>query len=130
MATEEMKKDVPIVQVRSTSTKERFDLMHIIGRGTFGKVYACVKQDGSQYAVKRMPKSRLLTLKGAARVAAQLRVLCQSDLTQRHPNILYFDEVLQSRSHIYMVMPHAGQVRSARLRSAAPRRTCVGLPRL
>ena len=42
------------------------------------------------------------------RLSAELQLLVESDHSRRHPNILYFDQVLQSRSHLYMVMPKVG----------------------
>ena len=83
-----------------------------IGQGNFGEVFACSTPNGRVVAVKKMPKSKLLTIKTMSSLSSELRILRNPDLSQRHPNILYIDDVLQSRSNLYIVMPMVGQVSS------------------
>ena len=86
-------------------TGEHFVLTEVIGKGSFGDVYACTLPNDSRIAVKKICKSKLRTLKTISRLSSELLMLYNVDLTLRHQNILYIDDVLQSRSHIYIVMP-------------------------
>ena len=91
-------------------TGAQFVLGENVGNGNFGHVYACVRPDGSHVAVKKMAKSKLLTLKTITRLSSELRILREHDHNRRHANILYIDNVLHSRSHVYIIMPLGGKV--------------------
>ena len=93
-------------------TGEHFVLTEVIGKGSFGDVYACTLPNDSRIVVKKICKSKLRTLKTISRLSSELSVLHNVDLTLRHQNILYINDVLQSHSHIYIVMPLGGKVRS------------------
>lgn len=97
--------------VNGVPTGEQFLLTECIGKGNFGVVYACTQPDGSRAALKKVPKSKFLTLKATSRLASEFRLLREPDPSRRHPNILYINDVLTSRSHLYMVMPRGGKVR-------------------
>lgn len=88
---------------------EDYRLIDSIGKGNYGQVYATAQPDGTVKAVKRMPKSKVMSRSMLSRVCAELTLLHGIDDSQRHPNILYFDRVMQSRSYLYFVMPKVGR---------------------
>lgn len=95
-------------------TGEQFVLTEIIGKGNFGEVYACQLPNGSRVAVKKMQKLKLMSIKAIAHLSSELRMLHDPNLTERHQNILYIDDALQSHSNLYIVMPLGGKVSSGR----------------
>jgi hypothetical protein len=111
---EAQEQGVTVVQrtLNGVPTGEQYVLGRIIGQGNYSKVYSCQLPSGSRVAVKKMPKSKLLTIKTMSSLSSELRILRDPDRSQRHPNILYIDDVLQSRSNLYIVMPMVGQVSS------------------
>jgi len=96
--------------INSVPTGERFALAESVGKGNFGLVFAVTLPNGSRMAVKKMAKSKLLTLKAISRLSSEFRMLREPDPARRHPNILYINDVLHSRLHIYIVMPLGGKV--------------------
>mmetsp|Transcript_42523 Transcript_42523/g.113480 ORF Transcript_42523/g.113480 Transcript_42523/m.113480 type:complete len:159 (-) Transcript_42523:960-1436(-) len=90
-------------------TGEQFVMNNIIGKGGFSEVYACQLPNGSLVAVKKLHKSKLLTIQTISCISHEFRVLREPDLTRRHQNIMYIDDVLQSRSHLYIVMALGGK---------------------
>lgn len=79
---------------------------HIIGAGTFGKVFLGYHNanDHLKVAVKTMKKSKIgdkmLKLK------KEIKILSQLD----HPNICKYLETYESPKHVYIVMEFCGQV--------------------
>lgn len=82
-----------------------YNLGRRLGKGAFGTVYECRHSSGTIHALKRVPKSKLSSFRAVDRLCVQLSVLQEPDLAVQHPNILYFKQVLQSSSDIYLVMP-------------------------
>ena len=104
--------DVVQRMLNGVPTGEQFVMNEIIGRGAFSEVYACQLPNGSRVAVKKVYKSKLLTIKAVSRKSSEFQLLREPDLTRRHQNIMYINDVLQSRSNLYIVMPLGGKVSS------------------
>ena len=107
---QEQSTDVVQRMLNGVPTGEQFVMDNIIGKGTFGEVYACQLPNGSLVAVKKVHKSKVLTIQTISCISHEFRMLREPDLTRRHQNIMYIDDVLQSRSHLYIVMALGGKV--------------------
>ena len=107
---QEQSTDVVQRMLNGVLTGEQFVMDNIIGKGTFGEVYACQLPNGSLVAVKKVHKSKVLTIQTISCISHEFRMLREPDLTRRHQNIMYIDDVLQSRSHLYIVMALGGKV--------------------
>mmetsp|Transcript_42526 Transcript_42526/g.113511 ORF Transcript_42526/g.113511 Transcript_42526/m.113511 type:complete len:227 (-) Transcript_42526:960-1640(-) len=106
---QEQSTDVVQRMLNGVPTGEQFVMNNIIGKGGFSEVYACQLPNGSLVAVKKLHKSKLLTIQTISCISHEFRVLREPDLTRRHQNIMYIDDVLQSRSHLYIVMALGGK---------------------
>ena len=69
--------------------------MHV-GEGNFGKIHNCFRADGKSFALKKIPKTNVNSVRTLTRLCAGLEVLSESDHSRQHPNILYFEEVTPS----------------------------------
>ena len=65
--------------------------------------------DGRNVVVKHVPKARMMTIKSMTRMAQQLKVLLEPIPTERHTNILYLEQALQSTRSMFLVMPKYGR---------------------
>jgi len=103
----------PLAQLRRVEEHgdmvDNYHLAEDIGKGNFGTVYRTNRPDGSVLAVKKMPKTKFLTLQSVGRLATELKLLCGVEKEQRHPNILYFNSVMHSATHLYISMPLLGK---------------------
>ncbi|KAJ6830126.1 CBL-interacting serine/threonine-protein kinase 12-like [Iris pallida] len=83
----------------------KYELGHLLGRGTFAKVYfARALADGSPVAVKVLDKRAMA---GTGVAPTVLREVSAMRRLSPHPNILKLHEVMATRSRIYLVMEHA-----------------------
>eukprot|EP00658_Telonema_sp_P-2_P051837 TRINITY_DN39947_c0_g2_i1.p1 TRINITY_DN39947_c0_g2~~TRINITY_DN39947_c0_g2_i1.p1 ORF type:complete len:236 (+),score=66.19 TRINITY_DN39947_c0_g2_i1:87-710(+) len=80
---------------------ERFELLHLIGEGGYGKVYTGRKKDtGKVYAIKMLKKSTILSKRTLNYVWAERNVLA----TIRHPFLVSMRYSFQCERKLYMVM--------------------------
>mmetsp|Transcript_24176 Transcript_24176/g.55610 ORF Transcript_24176/g.55610 Transcript_24176/m.55610 type:complete len:676 (+) Transcript_24176:252-2279(+) len=81
----------------------------LIRKGNFGKIFYTQLNDGRNVVVKHVPKARMMTIKSMTRMAQQLKVLLEPVPTERHTNILYLEQALQSTRSMFLVMPQYGR---------------------
>jgi len=91
------------------SPMEQYSLMHVIGRGGFGKVFLVRdRQDrsGSFLAMKTLQKARLVAAKQVKYVAQERDIMAAVSL-QRHPFILSLLRAFQTPQKLYMILEFA-----------------------
>eukprot|EP00761_Pharyngomonas_kirbyi_P012556 gb/GECH01012583.1/.p1 GENE.gb/GECH01012583.1/~~gb/GECH01012583.1/.p1 ORF type:complete len:618 (+),score=124.59 gb/GECH01012583.1/:1-1854(+) len=83
------------------SNSKHFDIKKTIGKGSYGKVYSCVSRiSGSKFALKIMPKERLLAENISERVVNEIEIHCQLD----HPNIVKLYDSFEDEEYVYLVL--------------------------
>ncbi|CAL8367968.1 unnamed protein product [Lota lota] len=86
--------------------KHRFELMETLGKGTYGKVKKAVERTTQNtVAIKSIRKERIT--EDLDRVHIQREIEITASL--RHPNIIRFFEVFESRDKIVIVMEYASR---------------------
>ncbi|XP_056129992.1 NUAK family SNF1-like kinase 1 isoform X2 [Lampris incognitus] len=86
--------------------KHRYELMETLGKGTYGKVKRAVERASQNtVAIKSIRKERITD--DLDRVHIQREIEITSSL--RHPNIIRFHEVFESRDKIVIVMEYASR---------------------
>lgn len=80
----------------------KYELGHLLGRGTFAKVYyaQAVAGGGAPVAVKVIEKAAV----AASRQHRVLREVSAMSSLRHHPNVLRLHEVMATRSRIFLVM--------------------------
>ena len=79
-----------------------FQLLRVLGRGTYGKVVQVRKKDtGTLYAMKVMRKSTILTRSQVKHTLTERYVL----EAVRHPFIIGLQFAFQTADHLYLVLP-------------------------
>ncbi|KAL8140540.1 hypothetical protein V2J09_006561 [Rumex salicifolius] len=83
---------------------EKYELVRLLGRGTFAKVYHGKHlKTGQNVAIKVIEKKKIL--KGG--LINQIKTEISVMRLVRHPNVVELHEVMASRSKIYFVMEYA-----------------------
>ncbi|XP_017270448.1 NUAK family SNF1-like kinase 1 [Kryptolebias marmoratus] len=86
--------------------KHRYEVMETLGRGTYGKVKKAVEKASMRtVAIKSIRKERITD--DLDRIHIQREIEITSSL--RHPNIIRFHEVFESRDKIVIVMEYASR---------------------
>jgi serine/threonine protein kinase len=86
----------------STSIND-YDLLKMIGSGSYGTVYlARDKRDGQVYAIKKMIKSEIIRLKQVEHVLSEKQILSNI----RNPFIVKYMESFQDNENLYVVMEY------------------------
>ena len=75
-----------------------YNLVRIIGTGTFGKVYLCMNQ-GKSYAIKMLHKRKVIELKQIDHIKNEKNILA----SVYHPFIVNLVESFQDDSNLYLV---------------------------
>ncbi|XP_052206904.1 CBL-interacting serine/threonine-protein kinase 7-like [Diospyros lotus] len=84
---------------------ERYRVGRLLGRGSFAKVfYARALKDGAEVALKVIEKGSSLDADMAARILREIEAMSR---VRGHPNILKIQEVMASRTKIFLVMEFA-----------------------
>lgn len=84
-----------------TISFQSFDLLRVIGRGSFGKVYVVRKKDTNRiYAMKVLRKSRIISRSEVTHTMAEKTVLAQV----RNPFIVPLKFAFQSPDKLYLVL--------------------------
>ena len=88
---------------RKVANKDRtisdFQLLRIIGTGTFGKVYLALF-NGESVALKVLNKSKIIELKQTAHIQNEKNILSAIE----HPFIVNLIETFQDKLNIYLVL--------------------------
>lgn len=88
-------------QHNQTISFQSFDLLRVIGRGSFGKVYVVRKKDTNRiYAMKVLRKSRIISRSEVTHTMAEKTVLAQV----RNPFIVPLKFAFQSPDKLYLVL--------------------------
>mmetsp|Transcript_2332 Transcript_2332/g.3262 ORF Transcript_2332/g.3262 Transcript_2332/m.3262 type:complete len:691 (+) Transcript_2332:361-2433(+) len=83
--------------------KGEYILGKTVGEGTFGKVKLGTQViTGEKVAIKVLEKSKIVDLADVRRVTREIKILKKN----RHPNVIQLYEVVDSPSHIYLVMEY------------------------
>ena len=75
-----------------------YQLIRIIGTGTFGKVYLALRDDKS-YALKMLHKKKIIELKQIVHIKNEKNILAGV----QHPFIVNLVEAFQDRLNLYLV---------------------------
>ncbi|KAF8652241.1 hypothetical protein HU200_062877 [Digitaria exilis] len=82
----------------------KYELGRIIGRGTFAKVrFAKNTETGESVAIKILDKEKVLMHKIVDQIKRDISVMKMV----KHPNVVRIDEVLGSKTKIYIVLEYA-----------------------
>jgi serine/threonine protein kinase len=88
---------------RETMTVEDFELLKVVGKGSFGKVMQVKKKDtGEIYAMKVLKKNVLVARKQVAHTQTERRVLEEID----HPFIVSLRFAFQTQDKLYMILDY------------------------
>ncbi|KAI8379340.1 Pkinase-domain-containing protein [Radiomyces spectabilis] len=88
-------------QQSQTIAFDSFDLLRVIGRGSFGKVYVVRKKDTNRiYAMKVLRKSRIISRSEVTHTMAEKTVLAEV----RNPFIVPLKFAFQSPDKLYLVL--------------------------
>lgn len=84
-------------------TPDDFELLKVVGKGSFGKVFQVRKRDTGQiYAMKVLKKEQLLKRKQVAHTQTERKVLEEID----HPFIVSLRFAFQTQDKLYMVLDY------------------------
>lgn len=90
------------IKYESEVSLEDFDIINILGKGAFGKVYLTRKKDsGKLYAIKTIRKDVVIETDQIEAINLERDVLLNAD----HPFLVGMDFVFQSELRLYFVMP-------------------------
>ena len=89
--------------LNSALTPDDFELLQVVGKGSFGKVFQVRKKDtGKIYAMKVLKKEQLLKRKQVAHTQTERRVLENI----QHPYIVSLRFAFQTQDKLYMVLDY------------------------
>ncbi|WOL16623.1 serine-threonine kinase STK5 [Canna indica] len=89
---------------RSTILMQRYELVRLLGQGTFAKVYhAKSLRTGQSVALKMIDKDKVMKNGLVEQIKREISVM----RLVRHPNIVHLFEVMASKYKIYFVMEYA-----------------------
>ncbi|KAL7754002.1 Serine/threonine-protein kinase [Sorochytrium milnesiophthora] len=101
-ATGQVHMQISIKQAKSTIGIEDFDLLTVVGKGSFGKVMQVKKKDtGRVYAMKILKKSHLISKDEVSHTLSERNVLRQL----QHPFIVNLKFAFQNEHKLYFVLP-------------------------
>eukprot|EP00457_Paulinella_chromatophora_P008681 gb/GEZN01008722.1/.p1 GENE.gb/GEZN01008722.1/~~gb/GEZN01008722.1/.p1 ORF type:complete len:413 (+),score=72.53 gb/GEZN01008722.1/:56-1294(+) len=84
-------------------TKDDFELLKVVGKGSFGKVMQVRKKDtGEIYAMKVLKKEQLVARKQVAHTRTERKVLANID----HPFIVSLRYAFQTQAKLYMILDY------------------------
>jgi len=85
------------------ATKDDFELMNVIGKGSFGKVMQVRKKDdGKIYAMKVLRKEAIIARKQVAHTKAEKTILQKI----QHPFIVRLHYAFQTKDKLYMILDY------------------------
>jgi len=91
--------EVPISKI----TKDDFELLTVIGKGSFGKVMQVRKKDdGKIYAMKVLRKDTIVARKQVAHTKAEKNILMKI----QHPFIVNLNYAFQTKDKLYMILDY------------------------
>mmetsp|Transcript_15625 Transcript_15625/g.17369 ORF Transcript_15625/g.17369 Transcript_15625/m.17369 type:complete len:330 (-) Transcript_15625:151-1140(-) len=84
-------------------TVDDFQLLKVIGKGSFGKVFLVRKNDDSKiYAMKQLSKGTIISNNEVEHTKAEKSILTRL----RHPFLICLEYAFQTSDHLYFVMPY------------------------
>lgn len=90
-------------QMQGKTTKQDFNLLKVIGKGSYGKVFLVQhKQSGNTYAMKMLKKEELKKRNQVEHTMAERRILEKI----RHPFIVSLQFSFQSKEKLYFVLDY------------------------
>ncbi|GAB5363513.1 hypothetical protein AAMO2058_000889600 [Amorphochlora amoebiformis] len=102
-ASGEKKNKVDRFQMGEKIALDSFDLMRVVGKGSFGKVYQVrLKETGDIYALKVLKKSHLAKRKQIGHTRTERKVLQNIE----HPFIVSLRYAFQTEQRLYMVLDY------------------------
>jgi len=88
---------------KQTVTKDDFELLTVIGKGSFGKVMQVRKKDdGKIYAMKVLRKDTIIARKQVAHTKAEKNILMKI----QHPFIVNLNYAFQTKDKLYMILDY------------------------
>jgi len=86
---------------KSKVTKDDFELLNVVGKGSFGKVMQVKKKDdGKIYAMKVLRKDAIIQRKQVAHTKAEKSILQKI----QHPFIVKLNYAFQTKDKLYMIL--------------------------
>lgn len=79
-----------------------YKLLGKLGNGSFGNVYQAISKNGSEVAIKVIPKSKFQSYEDYSAVTREISIM----KSLSHPNIVKFFDSFQSNAEIYIVMEY------------------------
>jgi len=106
-ATQEIANDEPVLEYSKDKSekpvKEDFELLQVIGKGSFGKVMQVKKKsDGNIYAMKVLRKEAIIARKQVTHTKAERSILEKIN----HPFIVQLHYAFQSEDKLYMILDY------------------------
>lgn len=96
-------KGVSYTEISDRMTVEDFELMKVVGKGSFGKVMMVKKKDnGKIYAMKVLKKDQLVKRRQVAHTQTERKVLQNID----HPFIVSLRYAFQTDAKLYMILDY------------------------
>eukprot|EP01114_Cavostelium_apophysatum_P000508 TRINITY_DN1045_c0_g1_i1.p1 TRINITY_DN1045_c0_g1~~TRINITY_DN1045_c0_g1_i1.p1 ORF type:complete len:412 (-),score=123.08 TRINITY_DN1045_c0_g1_i1:231-1466(-) len=95
--------DILLTQNNQRVTKDDFELLNVIGKGSFGKVMQVKKKDdGKIYAMKVLRKEAIIARKQVAHTRAEKSILQKI----QHPFIVKLHYAFQTKDKLYMILDY------------------------
>uniref|UniRef100_T1KLQ4 Protein kinase domain-containing protein n=1 Tax=Tetranychus urticae TaxID=32264 RepID=T1KLQ4_TETUR len=84
--------------------KQRFEVKHKLGQGTYGKVQLAInKETGQEVAIKTIKKSKIQSEQDLVRIRREIQIMSSI----QHPHIIHIYEVFENKEKIVLVMQYA-----------------------
>lgn len=94
--------EVDIVVRKTSNISSKYQLGKTLGRGQFGVTRVAVhKKTGDAYAVKSIPKKRLLSQRDIDSLKREVTIM---HLLAGHPNIIDVKKVYEDKENVHIVM--------------------------
>jgi len=103
--SDEVDNDEPIIfsKNKQVVTKDDFELLTVIGKGSFGKVMQVKKKDdGKIYAMKVLRKDTIIARKQVTHTKAEKNILMKI----QHPFIVNLNYAFQTKDKLYMILDY------------------------
>jgi len=90
-------------KTKQTVTKDDFELLNVIGKGSFGKVMQVRKKDdGKIYAMKVLRKDTIIARKQVSHTKSEKNILMKI----QHPFIVNLNYAFQTKDKLYMILDY------------------------
>jgi len=100
---DEMDEAIIFSKNKQVVTKDDFELLTVIGKGSFGKVMQVRKKDdGKIYAMKVLRKDTIVARKQVAHTKAEKNILMKI----QHPFIVNLNYAFQTKDKLYMILDY------------------------